>query len=212
MRFHANGAPRIGLAFEADNGGANGGGDGGTGGQGGGQGDPPGDGKQPASGGGGGDGDPADVAGALETLKKVRKERDDALREIKKRDDALLSESEKLTRRAEEAEKERDALRGTIRQSRVERAVRAADRSLSLGLHDSDLVAELLKLGDDDFDGDGQPIAKKVEAAVKALVAQRPYLAGPIVRRPGDGDAGAGGTSNGGGNDMNALLRAARRR
>lgn len=208
MLFHANGSPKIGIAFEPDNGTGAGGNNGGDG-KGGGEGDPPGD-------------DDDDAGDDLEKLKAVvakeRKRAKELERELKplktaaqQKADADKSEAQKATERAEAAERQRDELSATVRTTRVERAVRAADRTLSLGLHDSDLVADLLKLPDDAFDADGQPVAKKVETAVKALIQSRPYLAGQVSRRPGNGDGGAGGGGDEG-TDMNSLLRRQRGR
>lgn len=214
MRFHANGAPRIGIAFGPDSGAGAGGNSGGGDASGGGQGDPPGDGD----GGDDGDGGKGDDLDSLKSALKKERDRAKALeRELKPlktaaqaKADAEKSEAQKAQERADAAERERDTYRSQLRTSAVERAVRAADRTLSLGLHDTDLAAELLNLDDDAFDDKGKPVTKKVEAAVKALIASRPYLAGPIQRRPGNGDGGAGGGGNVP-NDMNQRIRDARR-
>jgi hypothetical protein len=207
--FHANGAPVLGATMLSAGGG--GGAAGGNGdGNGGGEGDPPGD----------DDGDEGDDLAAIrEALKKERQARKAAERELKplktqaqQKSEADKTEAQKAADRADAAEKRAQALEGNLRQTRVERAVREADRTLGIGLHDSDLVADLLDLDpDEDFDDKGKPVAKKVEAAVKKLVALRPYLAGAGAqqRRPGGGDGGNGGSNSGGGADMNTMLRRA---
>lgn len=213
--FHANGAPRLGITFAPDNGdGAGAGGAGGAAGGSGQIGDTGDDGDDDSD----GSGDPVQSAAKLrETLNKERAARRAAERELKplktaaqQKADAEKTEAQKAQERADAAEKRAAQLESVVRQGRVERAVRSMDRVQSLGLHDPEFVADLIKLDDGDFDEDGTPDSKVVEAAVRNLVKSKPYLAASGGgKRPGSGDGGASGNSRTVANDMNGMIRRA---
>lgn len=193
--FHANGAPRLGMRvmLEPDNG-------------------------TPPAGNNGeneneeeseNDGE-QDAAKLLEALKKERSARRAAERELKplksaaqQRADAEKSASDKANDRIAALEKQLADSEAERRQVRVIRAVRDVDRRLGLALHDPEVVADLLRLDEADFDDDGKP---SVEAKLKQLVKDKPFLAG--ARRPGGGDAGTGGGKEAAA-DMNTLIRRA---
>ena len=213
--FHANGAPRFGIHFTPDSGDGAGTGGAGSTGQNGGTGD---DGDDDGD---DGAGDSVQAAAKLrDALNKERSARKAAERELKplktaaqQRTDADKTDAQKAQDRAAAADARVQQLESVVRQGRVERAVRGIDRSQNLGMHDPDFVAEMLRLDDADFDEDGTPDQKAVEAAVKQLIKARPYLAQdvPPQRRNGSGDGGAGGTGaqRPPSNDMNAMIRRA---
>jgi hypothetical protein len=70
---------------------------------------------------------------------------------------------------------------------------------------DTDAVYRLLDREGLEFDAQGRP--QNVEAAVKTLLKERPYLA--RGNGSADGGAGTGNGRDGGTQDMNALIRRA---
>ena len=77
--------------------------------------------------------------------------------------------------------------------------------SARLGVVDPEAAFRLLDTDDLDFDDKGQPT--NVEAALKNLIRERPWLAQRQVR--GGADGGAGGTPRPGARSMNDVLREA---
>lgn len=200
--FHANGAPIFGVMLEEDNGGGTGGGNNGEGNDG--------------DTGDDDDGDPSgvqDAAKLLETLKKERAARRAAERELKplkteaqQRAEREKSATDKASERIAALEAQLAEAETERRTARLTRAIRDADRRLGLALHDPDVVADLLRYGADDFDEAGKPIG--VEARLRALVKDKPYLAG--AQRPGSADGGSGGSGgNAAHRDMNSMIRQA---
>lgn len=91
-----------------------------------------------------------------------------------------------------------------LRQQGVRSEVAMA--SAKLGVVDPEAAYRLLDTDDLDFDDKGQPT--NVEAALKNLIRERPWLATPRAPRAG-ADGGAGGAAPRQGASMNDVLRAA---
>lgn len=118
---------------------------------------------------------------------KAAEERARAAEErIKAIEEKDLPAAEKAARRLAELEEENKRLAGELVMRDV--AAEVAKAAAKIGVIDTDVVMVLLRENDSiDFDADGKPI--NVEAAIKDLVKQKPYLARPA----GAGaDAGAG--------------------
>jgi len=120
---------------------------------------------------------------AMKTIRTLREEAKAAVKQIKEVetlrarvkeiDDAKLSEQERLTKRAEEAEtKLTQAQKQT--QDRINRYEVQLQAS-RLGIVDPDAAVKLLDWDTLEYAQDGTP--KDVDAALKALLADRPYLA-----------------------------------
>jgi hypothetical protein len=182
-----------------DDGGGSGGGAGGTG-----DGAPAGSGDPPAGGtgdGAGGDGD----AGLRAELAKVREEAARSRRELAKLKAAGESEQERRERELEEAKASAASATAAVRTMRLENAV--LRRASHHGIVDPDVAARLVELTADAWDGDTVKVPA-LDAALKALVKDKPYLV-----RAGGAAAGDGGGSNrengapAGAVDMNARIR-----
>ena len=126
---------------------------------------------------------------AMKTIRTLREEAKAAVKQIKEMetlrarvkeiDDAKLSEQERLTKRAEEAEtKLTQAQRQT--QDRINRYEVQLQAS-RLGIVDPDAAVKLLDWDRLEYAADGTP--KDVDAALKALIADRPYLAAAQQQR-----------------------------
>ena len=90
------------------------------------------------------------------------------------RETADLSESERITRRNDELEKqlaERDQI---TRRLALEGAI--AVRSNALGIVDAEAAVALLNIGDLDFDDSGRPDPERLDTALRALLKAKPYL------------------------------------
>jgi hypothetical protein len=114
-----------------------------------------------------------------------------AIREAEKaRADAELSEAEKLTKRQKELEAQVEALTKQARQKTLEAAI--VKQAILLGIIDPDAAVKLLDADELELDDEtGEP--KNVEAALKALIKDKPYLASkPDKATPGSTNAGAG--------------------
>lgn len=120
---------------------------------------------------------------AMKTIRTLREEAKAAVKQIKEAetlrarvkeiDDAKLSEQERLTKRAEEAEtKLTQAQKHT--QDRINRYEVQLQAS-KLGIVDPDAAVKLLDWDRLEYADDGTP--RDVDAALKALLADRPYLA-----------------------------------
>lgn len=120
---------------------------------------------------------------------------------VRAHEDAQLSEMERAQREAREAaQREREAreeLKAVRTRTEIERA------ATKLGIVDADAAARLLDQGTLDFDERGA--LKNVEAVLRDLVRERPYLL--ATRRPG-ADAGSGRNQDAP-VDMNTLIRRA---
>lgn len=147
---------------------------------------------------------------ALATINKLRgfekmskqqsKELDDLRAKVKASDDAKLSETERLTNRIAELERQHGEAQKALTSERTRNAVQAA--ATRAGAVNPEVVYRLLDADALELDSDGRP--KNVEAAVKALLKENPYLA----RTNGSADGGAGGQQrNSGGTDMNSQIR-----
>lgn len=155
----------------------------------------------------GDDGDDFDADRARRTIeaqraseRRLQKELDAARRALKERDDAKLSETERLTKRVAELEQAHTAAQRELVQERQRNAVLGA--AGRLGAKDGTLVYRLVR---DDLDAD-ETDARAIEAAVKGLLKEHPYL----VNGTGSADGGAGqGGRTGGGLDMNTQIRRA---
>lgn len=159
------------------------------------------------------DGDAFDKDRALATINKLRtfeklskqqaKELDDLRTKVKAADDAKLSETEKLTARVTELEQGHQGAQTALKEARLENAVLVAAHKA--GAVDTDAVYRLLDREGVEFDSQGRPHG--VEAAVKALLKERPYLA--RTTGSADGGAGNGNGRQGGGLDLDTQIRRA---
>lgn len=151
---------------------------------------------------------------ALETERAARQASDNAAKaatrelerlraELKKRDDADLSETEKLRKQLADAEAQRESLVKDRQSERtrftIEREaarMRFADPADAFSLIDQTRI---------DFDGNGNPT--NVAALLGDLVKAKPYLSA----RPGNGsgEGGARGGNTDGGQSMDDWLRRA---
>ena len=107
---------------------------------------------------------------------------------------AALTEQERLTRRVAELEKAAADAEAKARAKAIEAAV--AKQAVLLGIIDPDAAVKLLDAEDLELDDEtGEP--KNIEAALKALIKAKPYLASkPDPTTPG-GTNGAAGTQAG---------------
>lgn len=129
-------------------------------------------------------GEPFDRDRAMATIRKLREEAKAAVKQLKEvdalkarlqeYDDAKLTEQERTAKRLQqlEAELEFERTERRERTNRYEVQLRAA----ALGIVDPDAAVKLLDWGRLEYDADGAP--KDVDAALKELLTQRPYLGG----------------------------------
>jgi hypothetical protein len=146
---------------------------------------------------------------SLETKKKLdkenlqlRRERDDLAKKLKAREDAELSETDRLQKRAKELEDSNTALRSQIRDRDARDAVTIAARKL--GALDPSAAYRLVR-DELEFDEKTGEILD-VEKALKKAKAEFPTLFG---RAAGSADGGSG-SRQGAAADMNAWLRGGR--
>lgn len=114
-----------------------------------------------------------------------------ALREAEKaRADAELTETQRLTNRQKELEAENEKLKTQLRENAIAAAI--AKQALALGIIDPDAAVKLLNTDELEVDEEtGKP--KNVEAALKALIKDKPYLvAKQESPTPGAMNGGAG--------------------
>lgn len=145
---------------------------------------------------------------SLEEARKLRSEANSLRKRLKdleaaqsKAEEAKLSETERLTKRAADLERElADRDRAIQERTVLARTVEAAAR---LGFRNPELAYRLLDQAELDFGEDGQP--KNVEKLLRALLDKEPYLA----KASGDFGGGNRGTTPNTTPDMNDLLRAA---
>jgi len=128
---------------------------------------------------------------------KVQREAQNLRQRLKALEDAALSDSEKIA-------KELDELKTTMSTKDAEvRSLRVEVLAARAGIVDPEAAAKLL---DWEALGDDADNPKKLEAALKQLVKDKPYLAGTA---PGGSDGGAGDGSGAEILDMNAAIRRA---
>lgn len=141
-----------------------------------------------------------DVAVLQRELSKVRQEAAaarvelKAFRDAKKAaDDEKLDETTRLTSRQKELEAEVEKLTKQARAKALEASV--VKQAIKLGIHDPDAAVKLLDTDELELDEEtGEP--KNVEAALKQLIKDKPYLAKePDTSTPGSLNGGAGGTA-----------------
>lgn len=108
---------------------------------------------------------------AKAALATATKELEDLRKKQKERDDADLSEAEKATARANDAEKRATEAEERLKTANTQRAIeREAGK---LNFHDpEDAIVQIV--GKLEYDPDGKPT--NVEAALKALATAKPYL------------------------------------
>lgn len=142
-----------------------------------------------------------DVAVLQRELSKARSEAAKSRVELKAFKDAEtekqkadLTEQERLTRRTTELEKALAEAEAKARAKAIEAAV--AKQANLLGIIDADAAVKLLDAEDLELDSEtGEPT--NIEAALKALIKAKPYLASkPEPQTPG-GTNGAAGTQAG---------------
>lgn len=146
---------------------------------------------------------------SLETKKKLdkealqlRRERDELAKKLKDREDAELSETERLKKRQKELEDSNATLLAQIRDRDAREAVTVAARKL--GALDPSATYLLVK-GELRFD-DKTGEVLEVDAALKKAKAEFPTLFG---RAAGSADGGSGSRASAS-TDMNAWLRGGR--
>lgn len=142
----------------------------------------------------------AELAEARREAAKYRTERNALEAEVKKRQDAELSETERLKKQFEETHTRASALEQQLRQERVNLLIEREARRLNIV--DSEAAALFLS-GKVEFDEAGQP--KDVAALLEGLVKQKPWLvsgqqaaaapgAGASAANPGQSPHAAGKT------------------
>ena len=125
-------------------------------------------------------------------VEKLRKEAADTRKraqaaeaKLKERDDADLSDMEKLTARIETAETTMSSQSTSLREERVVNAVLRAAHELNF--HDPTDARGALILDDIDFNEAGYPDLKQVTDQLKAVAKAKPYLISTTPTGSGDG-------------------------
>lgn len=118
---------------------------------------------------------------ALARAKELRSENASLRRRLKaleeserKRDEADMSEQEKLARRTQELEAQLEQRNTEARRLALESAV--AVRSNALGIVDAEVAVALLDTGSLDYDETGRPDSESLDLALKRLIKAKPYL------------------------------------
>lgn len=125
---------------------------------------------------------------------KVQREAQNLRERLKKAEDASLSDTEKVKKERDELKTAQTELNERVRVLQVQVLASKA------GIVDPDVAAKLL-----DWDDLGENATdKKIESALKALVKEKPYLAG---NAPGGSDGGAGDGTGSESDDMNTMIR-----
>ena len=153
-------------------------------------------------------GTPDSAAEDTEALRKAlrteRESRRDLERRLKAIEEKDLPEKDKADKRVIELEEENKGLAEALVRERTQNAIARA--AAAQGIVDADVAMLLLEQQDlIDYNDDGEPV--NVEAALKALVAKRPYL----VRANSQNADAAAGTRGAGApvKGMNDLIRRA---
>jgi hypothetical protein len=130
----------------------------------------------------------AELAEARREAAKYRTERNSFEAELKKRQDAELSETERLKKQFEETTTRASALESQLRQERLNLLIEREARRLNIV--DSE-AASLFLAGKVEFDDQGQP--KDVGTLLEGLVKQKPWLvaSATAAAAPGAGAAKA---------------------
>lgn len=144
------------------------------------------------------------IANAKAAAKRAAEERDALKTELEALKTKDLPEAERTAKRLADMEEENKRLAAELVQRDI--AAEVAKAAAKVGVVDVEVVMVLLRENDAiDFDAEGKPI--NVEAAVKDLLKQKPYL-GKAVASGADAGAGTrGGPAPGGG--MNDIIRQA---
>lgn len=127
----------------------------------------------------------------------------------KERQDAELSETERLRRSDAEKDETISALRDSLRATRL--AHRAEVLALQLKFRDPDDALKLADLSAVEFDEDGLPDPKGVKAALKKLAEAKPHLVASDEpppeppRTPGTPSRDRPTSANGGGSPLQGL-------
>jgi hypothetical protein len=131
----------------------------------------------------------------------MKAERDEAERlrkkaegDLRKLQEASLSEQEKRDKRLEELEAEQKAWERERQQNRIEQAV--GRLAAKLKLVDVETVVRLVDGARVEFDDQGNP--KNVEQLVTDLVKDKPFLVGQAPAAPAPGGINAGDGTSGG--------------
>lgn len=151
-----------------------------------------------------------DAASLARELEKERRASAQYRSAAKKAEDALKAREEADLSETEKMAKERDQLRVDLeaeRQRAKQVVVRekAKDLAHHLGIVDADVAYRLLDPEAIEYDGAGEPT--NLESLLDALVKDKPYLAGK-ARPAGTGDPGRRGPTTQP-NDLNAAIRKA---
>ena len=139
----------------------------------------------------------AGLTSALQKERTANKEKETSLKRLadleakeKEREAAALSETEKLTQRATQAEQEREAAilereaaRAALQTERVKNAVIA--EASKLGFADPDDAYTLINISEIEIDETGK--TKGAAEAIKKLAEAKPYLLGKQVKGDGVG-------------------------
>lgn len=136
-----------------------------------------------------------------------RKRSEELSSKVKEFEEAQLSEQERSQKRLSELERENTLLKQQQQGIKVDRYIERA--ATKMGFVDPEDAVELVPRADIQFDDDGDPKPKTIEAALRDLAARKPHL---ITTRSGWGNSDGGPRSLSTPKDMNDLIRAARRR
>jgi hypothetical protein len=124
--------------------------------------------------------DPDRAQHTIETLRAESAERDKALKtvqaELKKHEDAQLSESERLAKTAQEKEREAADLATQLQEVRLERAFYRATATAELHCADPSLALLALDRSKIKYDESGEPT--NIEDELGALLESKPILKG----------------------------------
>lgn len=136
---------------------------------------------------------------AQQIVRDARSEAAKYRTQVREYEQAQLTEQERMQQRIADLEAENERLSHTARDTLVRSEVTSV--ASRLGVIDPEAAYRLIDVEQLSYDDDGNPT--DVEAAVKELIQQRPYLA-----PNGSGDAGARRESSAQ-RDMNTILRRA---
>lgn len=132
---------------------------------------------------------------------QLRRERDELARKLREKEDAELSETERLTKERDALTKERETWAAERRERDARDAVIEAASDEKVGARNPRAVWKLVK---DDLDFDDKGDITNLASVLKQAKTDYPELFGRSV---GSVDAGAGSRSSGGAFDMNAMIR-----
>ena len=145
---------------------------------------------------------PEPVQEMLRNYRQENRSLRERLRALEQQGGGQQPQGDTITR--DEFQRQEQQWQDRLRQQGVRSEVAMA--SARLGVVDPEAAYRLLDTDDLDFDDKGQPT--NVEAALKNLIRERPWLAQPRAPRAG-ADGGAGGAAPRTGASMNDVLRQA---